>query len=100
MAEDVRIPTEPLRNSDDPAWVTLRRILVERGVQPHLSSLAFSVAQGDDSEFAVVVTQAEDVLTVSWLPSTGEVLECTSIAERWRDSPYGEDVRQAIELRQ
>ena len=99
MVDEVFTLTELLRESDDEVWTALRSALRGRGVDARGSLLAFSVEQGDDSEFAVLVTDRDEIATLSWQPSTGSIFEWTLITDSWRDSPYRDDVARALQLR-
>jgi hypothetical protein len=98
VAENVAVLTRLLRESDDEMWAGLRAALARRGIDVLGSMLAFSVEQGDDSEFGVLVT-ADDVVTFSWRPSTAFFVDWTPITGWWRDSPYRAEIEQAVRLR-
>lgn len=91
--------TQLLRSGQDRAWVALRTVFERHGVDPDDSVLAFAVEQGDDAEFAVVVTADGQVVTCAWVPSTASTLEWVPITSWWRDSSYREAVESAWRLR-
>jgi uncharacterized protein YbaA (DUF1428 family) len=80
--------TELLRNDPSAFWSDARAILQKHGVDPVRAALAESVEQGDDSEFAVVVTSDGEVFEFSWRPTTQDVREWIRTTAWWRDSPY------------
>ena len=90
--------TNLLREGTDAAWTALREVLEGQGLDPARCVVAFSAEQGDDAEFAVLVTDRGDVVTCAWAPSTASVLEWTTVTAWWRDSPYRADVEQAMLL--
>lgn len=61
-------------------------------------TLAFSVEQRDDSEYAVLVDSIRAVVELSWQPSTATISERVNITGRWRVSPYRADVQEALDL--
>ncbi len=63
--------TALLRNDPSEFWSHLRTLLQVRGVDPANAALAESVEQGEDSEFAVVVTSGQEVFEVDWSPTDG-----------------------------
>jgi hypothetical protein len=90
--------TNLLREGTDAAWTALRDVLDGQGLDPARCVVAFSAEQGDDAEFAVLVTNRGEVVTCAWAPSTASALEWTTITAWWRDSPYRADVEQAMLL--
>lgn len=90
--------TALLRNDPSEFWSHLRALLDERGIDPARAALAESLEQGDDSEFAVVITADGDVYELSWSPTGQGVTNWVCTNERWRDTPYREGIEQAISL--
>ena len=99
VLDDVVGLTRLLREGDGEVWRVLRAALRSRGIRVEGTWLAFSAEQGDHSEFAVIVTESDDVVRLSWQPSTEPIFEWTTITAWWRDSPYRNDVATAFELK-
>jgi len=86
-----------LRNDPAEFWSRLRALLHEQGIDPVHAALAESVQQGDDSEFAVVVTSDREVFEVGWSPTEG-LIEWVRTTDWWRDSPYQSGIEEALAL--
>ena len=87
-------------SSNDPSefWDHLRALLQAQGIDPASAALAESVEQGDDSEFAVVVTREGEVFQFSWAPSAEGVMEWVRTTDSWRDTPYRSGIEDALAL--
>ena len=90
--------TALLRNDPAEFWHHRRTLLQEQGIDPSRAALAEAVEQGDDSEFAVVVTNDGEVFEFSWTPSTEGVMEWVRTTDWWRDTPYRPGIEDALAL--
>jgi hypothetical protein len=95
-AEEVRQLTRLLRTDEDfLLWRRLRELLEAQHVALNDAALAFSVEQGNDSEFGIIVTRQGDVYEY-------EIVKDAEADWRhmpdWTESPYGHDVRLALDL--
>ena len=88
-----------MRTSDSQCWESLRNLLRSESFAVELTHVAFSAEQADDSEFAVVVDDGREVISLAWQPSSGAILEWTRITDLWRDTPYRTGIAAAFELR-
>lgn len=86
-----------LRNDPSEFWSRFRALLQGRGIDPADAALAESVQEGDDLEFAVVVTGDHAVFEVEWSPTEG-VIEWDRTTDRWRDSPHRSGIEEAFAL--
>ncbi len=97
VVADVRGLTRLLRTGDGWLWLRLRAIAQDRGLSLQDGALAFSVEQGDDSEFGVIVARHGDVYEYSIVKGGEEEWGCLP---DWAGSPYGDEVAVAFELLQ
>ena len=99
----VEIFAKLLRSDPGDCWVKMRSVLAQRGIDPSSAALAFSVEQGDMSEFAVIVAQDRRVYqyslysdTDSWLDA--QLIEWIDLTANWTESPYTGSIRTALSL--
>ena len=94
--EIVRVLTRLLRTDEDSwLWRRLRELLEARHVALSDAALAFSVEQGNDSEFGIIVTRQADVFEYSIVKD--DEAEWLHMPD-WTESPYGQDVRRSLDL--
>jgi hypothetical protein len=95
-AEEVRLLTQLVRTDEDFwLWRRLRELLEAQHVALSDAALAFSVEQGNDSEFGIIVTRQGDVYEYSIVKDAEA--EWRHMPD-WTESPYAEDVRLALDL--
>ncbi len=95
VAEDIRELTRLLRTGDDWLWRRLRQWVIGEGLALEDVALAFSVEQGDDSEFGIIVTRHDEVYEYSIIRD--DDAHWRHLAD-WVGSPYQGDVKVAFDL--
>ncbi len=103
------LSTDLLRTSKDPVFRRLREVLTEQGIDVEADVLAQFFPDASDGEFGVVVTTDHRVYTFVLRYGAGDLNtqaakavlhEWHNITDTWDASPYGTDVRDALELLQ
>lgn len=95
--------TQILRQSEDPMWARIRKLLEERGLQPSTSILATSFPDDSMFEFCIVVTADRKVFQFGFnylhKPiEEGVVVEWVNITEDYFSSHYPEVITTALAL--
>ncbi len=99
--------TSLMRSSKESFWTCLRRLLVKKGINLSTTLLVFSVEQGENSEFGVVITEdrrvfsfalATALATIETWNDVVDFIEWDDITLSWKTSPYRGDIEAGFEL--
>jgi hypothetical protein len=96
MMDEIAAQTRLFRESPDPMWAKLRELVRDRSADPQSTVLAFSVEDGDEHEFGVVVTAERRVFEYAFAVDGARFDEWTEITGRHWGTPYGQAVETAL----
>jgi len=92
------------RESDDPMWARIRKLLDARGINVGKSFLVESFPDDNSFDFGILVTQDGFVIQYGfdYLGKTvqeGEFTEWGDLTSRYQNTPYSESIKAGMELR-
>jgi hypothetical protein len=99
--------TRLLRMDDDPMWIRLRSLLVDRGLDPQRVALATLFPDDTNMEFGIVVTADGSVYEFDFIYGKGDLNQQAATAfiadwrDRtawWRDTPHRREIESALQL--
>jgi hypothetical protein len=102
-AREIEEQTKHLRSSDDGLWVRIRHLLLEKGIKPDTTVVAYSFPEDYQYELGAIVTRDGRVYQFGFDflqtdISNGSFKEWNDITENYERTSYKEEIEIAMTL--
>ncbi len=98
---EIRKNTELLQESTESIWVRMREVLLEKGVDPKTTILAYAYPEDLHFEYGIIVTTDEQIYQYGFDYlhqdiSEGIFTEWNDLTENYQNSPYRNMIEKAL----